>query len=63
MAGGGGGWVFIAKNILVLDMQEKQKMAQEWFWRNNMVSKIVKKKILDPYDGNYSILFDISKCH
>ena len=27
-----------------------------------MVSKIVKKNILDPYDGNDSILFDISKC-
>ena len=26
-----------------------------------MVSKIVKKNILDPYDGNDSILFDISK--
>ena len=32
--------------------------------KNNMVSKIPKKKkkILDPYDGNDSILFDISKC-
>ena len=28
-----------------------------------MASKIVKKNILDPYDGNDSILFDISKCH
>ena len=27
-----------------------------------MASKIVKKIILDPYDGNDSILFDISKC-
>ena len=27
-----------------------------------MASKIVKKNILDPYDGNDSILFDISKC-
>ena len=44
-------------------MQEKQKIAQEWFWKNNMASKIVKKNILDPYDGNDSILFDISKCH
>ena len=30
--------------------------------KNNMASKIVKKNILDPYDGNDSILFDISKC-
>ena len=27
-----------------------------------MASKIVKKNILGPYDGNDSILFDISKC-
>ena len=33
------------KNILVLDMQEKNKMAQEGFTKNNMSSKIVKKKI------------------
>ena len=28
---GGCGWVFILKNILVLDMQEKNKMAQEGY--------------------------------
>ena len=27
-----------------------------------MASKIVKENVLDPYDGNDSILFDISKC-
>ena len=30
--------------------------------KNNMASKIVKNNMLDPYDGNDSILFDISKC-
>ena len=44
-------------------MQEKNKMAQEGYRKNNNVSKIVKKNILVPYDGNDSILFDISKCH
>ena len=42
MGGGGGGWVFISKNILVLDMQEK-KNGSRGVLKNNMASKIVKK--------------------
>ena len=43
-------------------MQEKNKMAPKGVLKNNTASKIVKKNILDPYDGNDSIVFDISKC-
>ena len=40
-------------------MQEKKWLKRGT--KNNMAAKIVKKNILDPYEGNDSILFDISK--
>ena len=41
-------------------MQEKNK-GSRGVLNNNMASKIVKKNILDPFNGNDSILFDSSK--
>ena len=41
-------------------MQEKKIKWLKRGTKNNMASKIVKK--IYPYDGNDSILFDISKC-
>ena len=34
----------------------------KYYGLKNSEKKKEKKKILNPYDGNYSILFDISKC-
>ena len=49
-----GDWDFYLKNILVLEMQQKKnKIAHEWYLKNNMASKTERKKItLDPHDGN-----------
>ena len=57
-SGGGGG----AEAQAVPSLRWAHMPFCWYFTKNNMASKIVKKNILDPYDENDSILFDISKC-
>ena len=62
--GGRRGAGFLSKkNILVLDMQEKKmKRLKRGTKKIIWLQKYWEKNILDPYDGNDSILFDIYKC-
>ena len=59
--GGGGAW-FLSKKIFWFLICKNKINWLKRGTKNNMASKIVKNNILDPYDGNDSILFDISKC-
>ena len=56
---GGGG---LSKKIFWFLICKKQIKWLKRGTKNNMASKIGENIILDPYDGNDSILFDISKC-
>ena len=60
--GGEGGAGFLSKKIFWFLICKKKIKGLKRGTKNNIASKIVKKIILDPYDGNDSILFDIFKC-